>query len=326
MGGHHHGHDHAHGATALDRRLWWSVLLNVAITAGELVGGLLVGSLALIADALHNLGDVASLLLAIGARAIGRRPPSPRFTYGLKRVEVFSALINAAVLLGVSGLIAVEAVRRLGRPDPPSGLTMIVLGALALAGNGLSVLLLRRHGRDDVNVRSAVLHLLQDALASVVVIAAGLLAGTRIGPWVDPVASLAICAFVLHSALAIAWETVGLLAEATPRGIDIEALATAVERRFAPTRLHHLHVWEVGPGQRVLTAHLAVEPMTVECAEDLCGRVRAFLRAEWSIDHATLEPEVNGCGHEGLLPADSGAGSCWPEDEHGHGHGHDHAH
>jgi cobalt-zinc-cadmium efflux system protein len=313
-GGHRHGGDGpgngaAADARALDRRLWLSTALNAGITVAEIVGGVLAGSLALLADALHNLGDVAALIMAIVARRLGRRPASARYTYGLKRAEVFAALLNAATLLSVSVFIATEALRRLREPAAPQmGLMLGVAGA-ALAGNVFSVLLLRgRHGRDDLNVRSAVLHLVQDALASLVVIVAALFAHTPAGPYLDPVASLVICGFVLRSAFEIVREAVGLLAERVPRGLDVEELGADVAARFAPARLHHVHVWEVGPGQRVLTAHLAVRPMSVAEAEGLCADVRAHLHERWGIEHATLEPEVNGCGETRVVAY--GDGGC----------------
>ncbi len=319
--GHVHGQAHGHApaphgpadARALDRRLWWSALLNAGITVGELAGGLRSGSLALLADALHNLSDVAALLLTIGARRLGRRPASARYTYGLKRAEVFAALLNAAALLVISVFIAVEALRRFREPSAPQmGLMLAVAGA-ALLGNGISVLLLRgHHGAHDLNVRSAFLHLVQDALASLVVIVAALFANTAAGPYLDPVASLVICGFVLRSAFEIVHEAVGLLAERVPRGLDVEELGGDVAHRFAPARLHHVHVWEVGPGQRVLTAHVVVPPISVAEAEGLCATIRRHLHERWGIEHATLEPEVNGCGETRVVAL--GQGGCGPCD------------
>lgn len=309
MGAHGHGH-HGDGGL-LDRKLWWSTLLNLAITVAEFAGGLLAGSLALLADATHNLSDVAALLLTIAARRLGRRAPTARYTYGFKRAEVFAALLNAAALLVVSFFIAVEAWRRFRDPQLPDAGVMLVIATVALLGNGAAVLLLHPHKRQDLNVRSAFLHLAQDALASLVVIAAAFAVSTPAGPWVDPVASLVICGFVLRSAVSIVKDALGMLAEGTPRGLDVTALADDIAARFAPARVHHLHAWEVGPGQRVLTAHLHVAPMSVAEAEELCCAVRAHLHDRWGIEHATLEPEVNGCG-ETRVVAGTGEGCGKP--------------
>lgn len=299
-----------HGAAAesasVDRRLWGSLALNSSIVVGEVAGGIASGSVALLADALHNLSDVAALGLAIAARRMGRRPASPRHTYGLKRLEVLAAALNAVVLLAVTVWIVREAVARLMDPRPVQQGLMLAVAAVALFANAAAVLLLRPHAHGDLNVRSAFLHLLQDALASLAVVLAALFAHTPIGPFLDPVASLVVALAVVHSAVGILWETLGLLVEAAPKGLDIEALGASVAEAFPQVRLHHLHVWEVGPGERVLTAHLTVPEMPLSAAQSLCGEVRAFLSARWAIGHATLEAEVNGCGGEGLLPGCAG--------------------
>ena len=159
----------------LDRRLWASAALNLGITLVELAGGLWAGSLALLADAAHNLADVGALGLAIFARRLGRRPPTPRHTYGLKRAEVVAALINAAALIAISALIGREAVSRLFHPAPVRASVMLVAAAVAFLANVASVLLLRTHSNEDINVRSAFLHLAQDAMASLAVVVAAYL-------------------------------------------------------------------------------------------------------------------------------------------------------
>lgn len=309
----HDGHGHtpvgragSGDAVAVDRRLWASLALNSTIVVGEVAGGLASGSVALLADALHNLSDVAALGLALAARRMGRRPASARHTYGLKRLEVLAAALNAVVLLAVTGWIVREAVERLLDPRPVQQGLMLTVATVALVANAVAVLLLRPHAHGDLNVRSAFLHLLQDALASLAVVLAALFAHTPVGLYLDPVASLAVALAVVHSAIGILWETLGLLVEGTPRGVDLGALADSVSEAFPSVRLHHLHVWEVGPGQRVLTAHLTVPEMPVSQAEALACGVRGFLEERWGIGHATLEAEVNGCGGESLLPGCAG--------------------
>ena len=295
---HHH---HEVESADLDRRLWTSAALNLGITLVELIGGLWAGSLALLADAAHNLTDVGALGLAIFARRLGRRPPTPRHTYGLKRAEVVAALINAGGLIAISALIGREAVSRLLHPALVHGSVMLVAAIVALAGNVASVLLLRTHSTEDINVRSAFLHLAQDALASLAVVVAALFARTAAGRYVDPAAAILIGIVVLRSAISIVWESLHTLLEAAPAGVDVEQLAGDVARRFAGVRLHHVHAWEVGPGQRVLTAHMKVGAATLLQAEAIAADVRRFLHQEWGITHATLEAEANGCGREELL-------------------------
>jgi cobalt-zinc-cadmium efflux system protein len=285
----------------LDRRLWASAALNLGITLVEIIGGLWAGSLALLADAAHNLADVGALGLAIFARRLGRRAPTPRHTYGLKRAEVVAALLNAAVLIAISALIGREAVARLFHPEPVRSSVMLVAAAAAFLANVGSVLLLRAHSAEDINVRSAFLHLAQDALASLAVVVAALFARTAAGRYVDPAVAILIGVVVLRSAISIVSESLGTLLEASPAGVNVEDLAQDVARRFTDVRLHHVHAWEVGPGQRVLTAHMKVGATTLLEVEAIAAEVRRFLHEEWGITHATLEAETNGCGREELL-------------------------
>ncbi len=283
---------------ALDGRLLASLGLNVAITVAEVIGGAMAGSLALLADAAHNLSAVAALGLAVWARRLGRRPPTLRHTYGLKRAEVIAALANAVTLVAVTALIARAAVDRLQHPAPIDRGLMLGVALVALAANAGSVLLLRRHDRRDVNVRSAFLHLAQDALASLAVVIAALLVGTPIGLYLDPVAALLVGAVVLRGALSLVWETMMTLLEATPGDVDLTRMVESVAGRFAPARIHHVHVWEIAPGQRLLTAHVDLGcDMDGRSIEALLGRIKAMLEREWGVNHATLEPEVHGCGN-----------------------------
>jgi cobalt-zinc-cadmium efflux system protein len=294
-------HSHELGSGNLDRRLWVSAALNLGITLVELIGGLWAGSLALLADAAHNLTDVGALALAIFSRRLGLRPPTPRHTYGLKRAEVVAALINAGALIAISALIGREAVSRLLHPAVVHSPVMLVAAIVAFAGNIASVLLLRTHSAEDINVRSAFLHLAQDALASLAVVMAALFARTAAGRYVDPAAAILIGIVVLRSAISIVWESLHTLLEAAPAGVDVEQLAGDVARKFSGVRLHHVHAWEVGPGQRVLTAHMKVGATTLLDVEAIAAEVRTFLHEEWGITHATVEAEVNGCGREELL-------------------------
>ena len=294
--------DHQETETsAVDRRLWASTALNLGITIVEFAGGLWAGSLALLADSAHNLTDAGALGLAILARRLGRRAPTPRHTYDLKRAEVVAALLNAAGLIAISALIGREAVSRLLHPASVRAPVMLIAAAVAVAANVASVLLLRTHRHDDINVRSAFLHLAQDALASLAVLVAALFARTPWGSYVDPAAAILIGIVVLRSSISIAWESLHTLLEAAPPGVHVDDIAGEIAGKFDNIRLHHLHVWEVGPGQRVLTAHMKVGGMNLVEVEAVAAELRSFLREMWGITHATLEAERNGCGREHLL-------------------------
>jgi cobalt-zinc-cadmium efflux system protein len=301
MSDHHHDHGLPTNG-AMDRRLLASAALNGAITLAEFFGGLFSGSLALLSDAAHNLSDVAAVVLALWARRFSRRPPTTRHTYGFKRAEVLAALANAAVLIAVTALIAREALVRLVHPEPVQQGLMLAVALVALVANAGSVFLLKHHDKDDVNVRSAFLHMAQDALASLAVVIAALLAHTRAGPYVDPAAALLVGLAVLRSALSLVWETVSTLMEGAPGDADAETIVAGVTSAFPGAKLHHVHVWQNGPGQRLLTAHVALErDMAASAAEKLFGRIREYLHEQWAITHTTLEPEVEGCGETSLL-------------------------
>jgi cobalt-zinc-cadmium efflux system protein len=297
-----HNHTSIAGDGTLDKRLWATAALNLFITLAEFIGGLLAGSLALLSDAAHNLGDVTALVVAIVARRISRRPATVRHTYGFKRVEVLAALINAVTLIAVTVLIAREAVLRLLHPEPVAQGIMLVLGLVALGVNVGSVLLLRRHDKNDVNVRSAFLHMAQDALASLAVVVAALFAHTAAGSYVDAAVALFVGVVVLRSSLSLAWQTVSTILEGVPVDVDIVDLADRVGQTFAPASIHHLHVWEIGPKQRLLTAHVTLGQEINGCGiENLLSRMKAFLHEQWEINHATLEPEFTGCEHTDVL-------------------------
>ena len=284
------------GERSLDNRIWASMALNVLITVAEVLGGVFSGSLALLSDAAHNFGDAAALGLAIGARVIGRKPPTARHSYGFKRMEVIAATINAVTLFVLAALIAQQAVHRLQNPRAPSQGLMLAVALAALAANTGSVLLLRRHGKHDVNVQSAFLHMVQDALLSLAVVATALLVNTPAGPWLDPLTGLTIGLLILVGAYKLLRRTFSTLLEGAAHDMDPEKVVEGVARVFPDVNLHHVHLWENGPGQHLLTAHMVVEPRA--SAKDITGlirRVRKYLEEEWDIQHVTLEPEVEEC-------------------------------
>jgi cobalt-zinc-cadmium efflux system protein len=307
-----HGHNciaGVHSHHGMDRRLWATAALNMAIAVVEILGGVFSGSMALLSDATHNVGDLVAVLLALFARRLSRRPPTPRHTYGLKRVEVMAALINAMLLIGATVFIAREAVHHLLHPSPVARGIMLVVALVALGANAASVFLLRHHDHDDVNVRSAFLHMAQDAFASVAVVIAALLAHTAAGAYVDSVAALVVSLLVMRSALSLAWQTTSTILEGVPQDVDIAELADRVGQAFAPACLHHVHVWEIGPQQRLLTAHLALgQEMDGRAIEAILARIKLFLHDEWKINHATIEPEIAGCPDANLLGQWEGEG------------------
>ena len=296
------GHEtHTDEEKGLEVRLFGAIGLNAVIVVAEVIGGLVSGSLALLSDAVHNLSDVVALIIAFVARRLGRRPPSRRHTYGLGRVEVMAALFNSATILIVGTLIIRAAVTRLLHPEPILSGVMLVVAVIGLGANLFSVLLLKGHSHGDLNMRAAMLHLLQDTLSSVAVVVAALLSAWKYGPYLDPLVSILVVVMVLFSGWRLLRDATRVLLEGTPDGLDLEALRQDVQQQVPGCDLHHVHVWELRPDQRVLTAHLRVTDGLLSNLETVLQQVRGRLQTQWAISHATLEPEVVGCGGNDLL-------------------------
>lgn len=292
---------HTDETKALESRLIGAIALNALIVVAEVAGGLISGSLALLSDAVHNLSDVAALSIAFVARKLGRRPPSHRHTYGLGRVEVMAALFNSATILVVGTLIIQSAVTRLMHPAPILSGVMLVVAIIGLAANLFSVLLLKGHSHGDLNMRAAMLHLLQDTLSSVAVVVAALLSAWKYGPYLDPIVSILVVAMVLFSGGRLLWDAIRVLLEGTPEGLDLEALRRDVQHCVPGSDLHHVHVWELRPGHRILTAHLRVPDGPLSGMDGVLRQIRKRLQSKWHIAHSTLEIETIGCGNNDLL-------------------------
>lgn len=287
--------------TPLEFRLIGAIGLNALIVVAEVVGGVVSGSLALLSDAVHNLSDVVALIIAFVARRLGKRPPSHRHTYGLGRVEVMAAFFNSATILVVGTLIIRSAVMRLMQPVPILSGVMLAVAVIGLAANLFSVLLLKGHSHGDLNMRAAMLHLIQDTLSSVAVVVAALLSGWKYGPYLDPLVSILVVVMVLFSGWQLLRDATRVLLEGTPEGLDLEALRKDIHQYVPGCGLHHVHVWELRPDQRMLTAHLRVADKPLSELETMVHQVRHRLQTHWAISHATLEPELVGCGRSELL-------------------------
>lgn len=293
---------HVHHADRVDRRLAWSILLNAAIVVAEFVGGIASGSLALLSDAVHNLTDVLSLVLAMIARRFARRPPSARHTFGFRRLEVLAALGNSAMLLVAVTLLVRESIVRLLSPREIDVHLMLPIAIVGLAANLAAVLLLHRHAKDDdLNVRSAFAHLVQDTLTSVIVVGVGIAARWGVPPWVDPAASLVVSLFIVRVGWRIFTEAFAILMEAAPAELDVEQLADECTAACDIEGLHHVHVWQTGGGERLLTAHVKLCNRSLDDVERILREVHRHLAVQWGIEHATLEPECRGCGSEEVI-------------------------
>jgi cobalt-zinc-cadmium efflux system protein len=261
------------------------------------VGGLLTGSLALLADAGHMLTDVGGLALSLMAMTFAARPPTPQRTYGHHRVEILAAVVNAVVLLAVSAFVLIEAYRRFRTPPPVSSGWMLVVAIVGLAVNVLSMFILREPSSGSLNARAAYLEVVADMMGSLGVIAAALVIGWTGWLYADPLVSAALGLFIVPRTWRLLTEAVGVLLEESPRGIDLDALRDALIRLPGVTEVHDLHVWSLTAGMPSLSAHVVVDEVD---HDDLLVRVRALLSERFRIGHTTIQIERTGCGGHDL--------------------------
>ncbi|MFN8093222.1 MAG: cation diffusion facilitator family transporter [Vicinamibacteria bacterium] len=294
--GHHHGHPHPHGADprASRRRLGLVLALTGAFLGVEVAAGIATGSLALLADAGHMLTDVAGLVLALAAMKFAERPPSPRRTYGYHRIEILAALTNGVVLLGVAGLLLVEAWDRLRSPRPVATTEVLVVAFLGLLVNAASAVLLHAGAKGSLNVRGAYNEVLADAVSSVGVIASA--AVIRATGWyrADPIVAAGIALWVLPRTFTLLREALQVLLEGAPRDVDIAAVREAMESVPGVRKVHDLHVWTLTSGVHALSAHAVLDQGAAH--GDVLSAVRERVTHEFPISHVTVQLEDTCCG------------------------------
>ena len=288
--------DHAHHHAAADnqRNVFWAMVLTGGFMLAELVGGVVAGSLALIADAGHMLTDAASLGLAWAAFRVGRWPQDARRTYGYHRFQVLAAFVNGLALVAIVGWIAIEAVRRLFAPVEVLGGLMLAIAVLGLLVNVTAFLILRRGDRDNLNVQGAILHVLGDLLGSVAAIVAALVVfGTGWTP-IDPLLSLLVALLILRSAWRLLRKSAHILLEGAPDWLDEAELRAAVTSAMpAIEDIHHVHAWMLTTERPLITLHADVSSDADPQAA--LGAIRAVLRERFGITHATIQIESAGC-------------------------------
>ena len=284
-------HDHAHiGAEAGDRRVGLAVAVNLGLTAAQVAGGILSGSLALIADAIHNLSDAMSLVIALVARRIARRPADSEMTFGYARAETVAALINYTTLILIGLYLIYEAVWRFFDPQPVTGWLVIAVAGVALVVDAVTAWLTYRMAKDSMNIRAAFLHNLADALGSVAVIVAGGLILTFGWQVVDPIVTLAIAAYILWHAGREIGDVIRVLMQGRPPAIAAERALAAIRDIGGVRNVYHLHLWQMDEHDPALTANVTLEPGRWAEADAIKGRIKDALR-ELGVGHATLELE-----------------------------------
>jgi cobalt-zinc-cadmium efflux system protein len=298
MGAHHshenHGHGHKghahHGPADFGRAFAIGTFLNLVFVAAEITAGILSDSVALLADAGHNLSDVLGLLIAWGGAELAKRPASKRFTYGLRGSSILAALANGLLLLVAVGAILMEAVQRLGDPPPVAGGMVMIVAGIGILINGGTALLFARGRHGDVNIRGAYLHMAADAVVSAgVVVAGGLILWTG-QAWIDPVISLVIVAVILWSTWGLLSESLVMAMGAVPARIDAERVEATLCALPGVTRIHDLHIWPMSTTEAALTAHLVMPGGHPGDAFLIALQHR--LAHDFGIDHTTVQIEL----------------------------------
>ena len=273
-------------------------LLNVLITVVEIIGGLISGSLALLSDAFHNMGDSFSIILGYFAQQIGGRPETRKSTYGYRRAEILSALTNSLLLVIIAIFLIGEAIQRLSHPQHINGTIMMIVAVVGLVANFLSAALLHSGSHDNLNVKATYLHVLSDALSSVAVIIGGIILIFVNVPWLDPLLPIAVAIYIAYESLPIINQTIRILMQSSP-DLDYEAIAKDLTSIDGIDAVHHVHAWMIDEHHIIFSAHLNCEDKPLSQIEQIYSQVEKVLREKYGICHITLQAECSrGKGEE----------------------------
>jgi cobalt-zinc-cadmium efflux system protein len=282
-------HSHSAEEDVSDFRLYVAIGLNLLLSVGEVIGGIISGSLALFADALHNSNDCASLGITLGARIIARKQANRWRTFGYMRARVIGRLINRTLLIIIGLYLAYKAVARYFNPSEVQGWPMILAAGAALVIDAMTFVLLYRMSKGGVNLKAGFLHKLADALGSVAVIIAGVAALIWQAYWVDVAATGLIAAYILWQSFRLIGKTISILMESAPKDLNVEDIAEEMRQVEPVKEVYHLHVWELDEQHRALEAHVVVPKESVDEIDRLKASLKDRLKERFGISHSTLE-------------------------------------
>ncbi|OIQ36521.1 MAG: cation transporter [Bacteroidetes bacterium MedPE-SWsnd-G1] len=290
---HHHNHSHHHSQGDLKgRNLLISIFLNIIITVSQIIGGIVSGSLALLSDALHNFTDVLSLIISYIANKLSRKSASTNKTFGYKRAEIIAAFVNAASLIIVAVLLIIEAIKRFQNPEEIESNLVIWLSFIAILANGFSVLLLRKDANSNMNMKSAYLHLLTDMMASVAVLAGGLIMKYYEVYWIDSVLTLAIAIYLIYMGWDLLKDSTRVLMLFTPEEIEIKKIVAEVNAIDGIKNMHHVHIWQLNEEELHLEAHIDFEKDILLSEFDVkLLEIEKLLFEKYHINHSNIQPE-----------------------------------
>ncbi|MBP0902902.1 cation diffusion facilitator family transporter [Mariniflexile gromovii] len=291
---HNHSHNHTHHHDKKNKNLMVSILLNTLITAAQVVGGLISGSLSLLSDALHNFSDVLSLIVSYVASRISKKQASENKTFGYKRAEILAAFVNASTLIIVALILIKEAIERFKNPQVIESNLVIWLALLAIIFNGVSVLLLKKDSEHNINVKSAYVHLLTDMLASIAVLIGGLLMKYFQMFWVDSVLTFLIALYLIWVGYDLLKTSTKMLMLFTPENINIQVLVETIDALPKVKKLHHVHIWNLSDYELHLEAHLDLkEDVSISEFDIILRSIETVLHEKYNINHVTIQPEFN---------------------------------
>ncbi len=273
------------------KRFLWVTVLNLIITIVEILGGLVSGSLALLSDAFHNLGDSLSILLGYFAQLIGKRPETERQTFGYRRAEILSAFLNALFLIIVSVFLLIEAVKRFSSPSTIDGPVMLVVAIVGLLANLVSALLLHKGSEGSLNIKATYLHVLSDSLSSVGVIIGALIVTIWHIDWVDPVLTIGVAVFICFEAWPIVKQTITILMQASPK-LDYLAIQNDIVAIDDVISVHHIHAWMIDEHRIIFSAHINVLDLPISEVEPIYAEIELLLKEKYGIGHVTIQAEV----------------------------------
>ncbi|HCI29084.1 MAG TPA: cation transporter [Fervidobacterium sp.] len=301
----HHGHSHDHSPLIDSEisgvRLFYVVLLNFGITAAELIGGIIAGSLSLISDSLHNFSDAMSIVVTYFAHRISLRRPSEKKTFGYKRSTILAAFLNSLTLLVIGGFLIKEAVERFANPVIVESTTVIWVGSIGLIANLLSMYLLRKWSGKDMNIRSAYLHMLTDALSSVVVILGAIVMRFSNLNWLDPLLTILIAAYVIEEGFQILSKSINILMQSVPEVTDINTIVEELKKIEEIQDIHHVHVWSLDEKTVFFEGHINLkQDLPISKAMAVEENVKSLLE-NFGISHVTIQFEYNGCPDCGVI-------------------------
>ena len=288
-------------SSQIQKRLGLSIALNAIIFILELVGGMVTNSLALISDSLHNLSDFVALMLSYMASRVMQWKSNSEKSYGYGRVEIVVAFINSLALVLIGIYILYDALQRFMHPSPVVGTWMLIVAVVGFIANVAATLLLKAHAHHDLNMKSAYLHLMTDALESLAVVVVAVLIEWKSWYIFDPLVSIAIGIFIIKSAWGIISETVHILTEGTPRGINLEEVAAFIRSFPGIVSVHHLHIWGLSSRMRALSVHAVVQDQLISSGNTIRAELEHELEHRFGINHTTVQLETAVCERQGIL-------------------------